>query len=223
MSYLLLIVAISVMPHETGGTENEPPRAYHQIQRDLRDVIRRHARAESPLEAAQIIQRMCTLYLEIKRDPRRASSPTLRGYQAKLWSKLKQIETDIERQLSQQQRGVTDPRPSVEERDSPGERLAWEASGSLAGTLSLVGSTLGGPGELLAHGGSFGGAAAPSDLGPALVELIQRTIAPEFWDVNGGPGTIVYFAPLRVLVVRATSEIHHRIGGAVGGLRRAGR
>jgi len=61
------------------------------------------------------------------------------------------------------------------------------------------------------------------DYGPSLVALIERTIAPEFWDTNGGPGSIVYYQPLMCLVVRATSEIHHLIGGATGALRAAGR
>ena len=51
------------------------------------------------------------------------------------------------------------------------------------------------------------------DYGPALVNLIKTTISPEFWDINGGPGVIVYYPPLRLLVIRATSEIHHQIGG----------
>jgi len=35
-----------------------------------------------------------------------------------------------------------------------------------------------------------------------LIELIQKTIAPDTWDVNGGKGTISYFPLLKVLVVR---------------------
>jgi hypothetical protein len=53
--------------------------------------------------------------------------------------------------------------------------------------------------------------------------LIERTICPEFWDVNGGPGTIYYYYPLRVIAVRATSEVHHRIGGTLTDLRDAGK
>jgi general secretion pathway protein D len=40
------------------------------------------------------------------------------------------------------------------------------------------------------------------------VELIQRTIAPSTWDVNGGPGTIRYWRPGMALVIRQTSEVH---------------
>ncbi|MEX0714917.1 MAG: hypothetical protein WD278_21510 [Pirellulales bacterium] len=68
--------------------------------------------------------------------------------------------------------------------------------------------------------GAAGGAAQPGDLGLELVELIQRTVAPQTWDVNGGQGTIRYWAPLHVLVVRQTGEVHGQIGGVVRGLRR---
>jgi hypothetical protein len=51
--------------------------------------------------------------------------------------------------------------------------------------------------------------------------LIERTINPDFWDVNGGPGTIMYYPNLQCLVIRATGEVHEKIGGVVGGVRRA--
>jgi hypothetical protein len=69
----------------------------------------------------------------------------------------------------------------------------------------------------------MGGGTGPPDWGEALVELIERTIAPEFWDVHGGPGTIIYYRPLHVLVVRATSEVHGHVGGLLGAARDAGR
>jgi len=59
----------------------------------------------------------------------------------------------------------------------------------------------------------------PPDYGPKLVELIQQTIAPDSWDVNGGPGTIMYFSPLRVLVVRQTGEVHDHLGGLLPAMR----
>jgi len=49
--------------------------------------------------------------------------------------------------------------------------------------------------------------------GEALVELIRTVIAPDSWDVNGGPGAIVYYKPLKVLVIYQTQEIHWLIGG----------
>jgi hypothetical protein len=60
----------------------------------------------------------------------------------------------------------------------------------------------------------------PPDHGQDLVDLIQRTIAPSSWDVNGGPGAIVYFSPLRAIVVRNRSEIHEQLGDVIGQMRR---
>ncbi|MCO6454036.1 MAG: hypothetical protein J5I93_01870 [Pirellulaceae bacterium] len=233
MSGLLLAAWLVVTPQ--GGSLSETgvePRRYHEINHDLRELIRAHARAESPAAQAAVVQEMCVLYVELKRDPRLASSDTLQEYKAKLWSRLVRIQTDLEQQLARQQRQSGRPADVSAPAAGPNDTADLEASGSLAGSLSLLGGVLGGPADLLAHGGSLGGGspgggslgggAAGGDYGQSLVELIQRTIAPEFWDVNGGPGTIVYFAPLRVLVVRATSEIHHKIGGGVQGLRRAG-
>jgi len=45
-------------------------------------------------------------------------------------------------------------------------------------------------------------------------------IAPQTWDVNGGEGTIVYLGSRRVLVVRATDEVHEGLADVIGQLRR---
>ena len=50
-------------------------------------------------------------------------------------------------------------------------------------------------------GGGLGAGSGSQAGGLSLVELIQTTIAPETWDVNGGKGTIRFFGPLDVLVV----------------------
>jgi hypothetical protein len=69
-----------------------------------------------------------------------------------------------------------------------------------------------------ASAGSSGG--GPQDDGQALVELIQATIAPQSWDVNGGSGSIVYWPAWHVLVVRQTDDVHEQIGGAKHAVRK---
>jgi hypothetical protein len=67
--------------------------------------------------------------------------------------------------------------------------------------------------------GGFGGNAGnnlPPDTGEDLVDLIQKTIAPASWDVNGGPGTIRYWRPGHALVIRASDDVHEQIGGLLG-------
>ena len=64
------------------------------------------------------------------------------------------------------------------------------------------------PGEWV---GTRGGRAqqAPNNA-QALVELIQTTISPDSWDVNGGESTVFYYAPRHALVIRAPAEVHSR-------------
>ena len=52
-----------------------------------------------------------------------------------------------------------------------------------------------------------------------LIDLIQNTIEPDSWQVNGGKGSIYYFDQLKVLVIRQTGEVHHQLGGVLGQLR----
>ena len=100
---------------------------------------------------------------------------------------------------------------------------------ALASHLALLSYTISGPaqifaqagGDALGDGGRGGGGVG--DNGQELIDLIQSVIEPRFWDVNGGPGTIFYYAPLHALVVRATSQVHEKIGGALGAVRAAGR
>ena len=53
-----------------------------------------------------------------------------------------------------------------------------------------------------------------------LIDLIQNTIEPDSWQVNGGKGSIYYFDQLKVLVIRQTGEVHHQIGDVLEQLRR---
>ncbi len=82
-----------------------------------------------------------------------------------------------------------------------------------------------------AGGGAAGGGGGPSGNADALarqtnangadlVDLIQKTIDPPSWDINGGPGSIAYFNSMRVLVVNQSGENHDAIGGVVGDLRK---
>lgn len=62
-------------------------------------------------------------------------------------------------------------------------------------------------------------AAAGGDSGWELVELIQQLVHPNFWETSGGPGTIRYFALRKLLVVRATSDVHEQIRDLLSALR----
>jgi hypothetical protein len=84
----------------------------------------------------------------------------------------------------------------------------------LAQQMGGLAGGMGGPGGV--GGGAQGGL---EDDGEELVELIQTVISPDHWDVNGGPGSIVYYGGLHVLIVRASGEVHGDLGGVLDKLR----
>jgi hypothetical protein len=52
-----------------------------------------------------------------------------------------------------------------------------------------------------------------------LIDLIQATVRPETWDVNGGRGSMAYFANGHGLVVLAPDDVHDDLGGLLRQLR----
>jgi len=226
MSSLVIAIVLLAAPGESvsqvdQARPNSEPRPYHEISEDITDLIRREATAKNDSARIAAIEEMSVLYRELKRDPRLAEAPTIQRYKIKLWSRLSKIKNDLKREIARDQKrsALRRDEPTVD----PQQDAYEEAGQSLATQMALASYSLGGPAQILARtGGGFGGGAV-RDYGERLVELIERTIAPELWDTNGGPGAIFYYEPLRVLVVRATTEVHHKLGGGLRGLRDAGR
>ncbi len=192
------------------------PRRYHEINDDIRAALRAEAHARTQDERAAAIKKMCELHDELAHDPRLELSGTLKSYKAKLWSRMMRVKKDLERHL---------PDPA----DGSGAALGdadlaamAEVTSSMADQVGYLNSTMGGPSYVFSQsGGAFGGGMV-RDHSQELIDLIQRTIKPDHWDVAGGPGSMFYFRPLMALVVRATSEVHGDVGGLLEALRRAG-
>ena len=204
------------------------PRRVHDIGVEMRRLLRTQARARSDRESYRSVQQICALFREVVHHPRWESSDRLLAYKAQLSARLRKVLQSQQRRLLRRQRAVF-------RRTYEPEILA--ATDRFAEELQWMGTTFGGPTQLVAYAQgvsettldgtqrSVGGAGgrATVDEGQQLIELIQRTIMPEFWDRNGGPGTIVYYAPLHALVVRATRGGHRRLEGVLEGARRGGR
>lgn len=188
----------------------EAKRPFHEIQKELSALFKQEALSKDEAERATIVRRLCELHSEIRLDPRHEYAEAMKGYRAQVWARLKRIQADLKSHVARLRK--------VKAADVGTDPELLAAMDSMAASLNLVDNTLGGPTSLLSRGGG----ARPGDYGPELVDLIERTINPDFWDVNGGPGTIVYYQPLMCLVVTATGEIHGDVGGILGGLRRAG-
>ena len=211
-SKLVCLVALICSGPARGETPEERPseRSFHEISREMRSLLRVESLAKMPLERAAVIRDMCRLYRELVRDPRFGASTTLAKYRAKLWARLQKIEKQLRRDLARQ-KPVKEP-SDLSLNDS-GLSVSDITTDSLENQMGLIGVTLGGVAELLMRNAGAAGGAAVHVQAENLIDLIQRTIHPDHWDVHGGPGTIVYFAPLQALVVRASSEVHRNLGG----------
>lgn len=226
MTNLILFFAAAVLPSADGLNTPDQPRRLTEMNNDLRSAIRAEATAKNGAQRGNAIRQMATLYQEFSQDERLAISPELQRYKVRLWNRLIKIKKDLQREIAyarknQKRAAIHDKAKSV--LDEPADQITSQASNSLTAQLTLVSYSLGGPGQFIATRNAALAGGAGRDDGRALVELIERTISPNSWAVNGGPGTIIYYAPLHALVVRATSEMHGRVGGLFKGLRKAGR
>ena len=161
---------------------------------------------------------MCELHGEILRD-----APCHQRYAERvsdpLWSRLRRVQADLKQQIARS--AEKGDKQSAEDYATlaSADAASVAAADSLAESLAMLDQSQGGPGYLF----GFGGRAGPPILARIWSISSSRRSTRPFGDTNGGPGTIVYYAPLRCIVVRATSEVHGNVGGLVGGLRAAGK
>ncbi len=202
---------------DTTAASAGAPRRYHQIENDLTAALRAETHAKTPEARVAAVRRMCGLYGELTADPRLESSDVLKRYRAKLWSRMTRIKRELEQRLARQSGDASGRTPGESKRQA-----SQEAAASLAAQMSYSNATLGGPSYVLAHSGAACGGGTAGDHAQELIDLIQRTISPQSWDVNGGQGSMFYYRPLMALVVRTTSEVHGDVGGLLQALRRAG-
>ena len=177
-----------------------------EIDRDISAALRCEATAKTLQERGKAVEELCTLHHEITSDERFATLDQMQQLRAKIWGRLVKVRGDLKKQL------VKSGEPQLDDAQA---EAAQYATSNLAGAMSLADFATASPSGYFAGGG----AAQTEYNAQQLIELIQKTISPDFWDVVGGPGTIFYYPQLQVLVVRATSEIHDDVGGLVGALR----
>jgi hypothetical protein len=46
-----------------------------------------------------------------------------------------------------------------------------------------------------------------------LVNMIQTSVDPAMWNINGGPGSVTFHEPTRALIIRASAEMHYVLNG----------
>jgi hypothetical protein len=220
MATFLLVVAAAWGADDSAASK---PRGLHEFPKQISELFKREVQAKDDAAArAAVIHEMCELHRQIVSDSRFTTSDALKEYRGRLWSRLTKIKTELKQQLAKEAKANKEALDDLALLESA-DPASVAAADSLASSLSLLDQSQGGPGYLLGRGSPGQGGGAQIDAnGKALVDLIERTINPAFWDVVGGPGTIVYYAPLQCLVVRATSEIHGQVGRLADDLRAVG-
>jgi hypothetical protein len=187
--------AASAGDNSDAAGELVAPRPPQELRRAIRAALRNAAglvrNDSTEEELVQAAWELLPVYDELRHDGRMVETDRNK-YGGILRGRLKKIAKDLSAKL-----------PA--EGDVPPEQVTGEATPS-SQTFGSV--TVDSP-----------GGRSVEDAGRELVELIQRTISPESWDVNGGPGTIMFYPPLRVLVIRASRDVHGEVGGVLGQLQ----
>ena len=183
----------------TAGSAGVSHRRLSAIHNDVHAALRSEALTRQQGPNAQEVIRLVDLYHEMAAHPQRDTSVVLMQLGRQVRSRLEKVSDRIERQNSAPDRGA----PVRSRREEEGCFAARSERGN-----ARAGPTSSRPGWRRAQQGVQPAAAQPGasrtiDFGPELVELIQQTISPATWDVNGGSSSIIYFAPRQVLVVSA--------------------
>ena len=200
-----------------GGSK---PALIADMDRDNTAFYKRFREGNSDRDKSNAIVDLCQLHNQIWSDPRYAEIEKLRGMRSKIVFELKAAQKELRKKFGKQ-----GGKPTDADSDGTASQRAAFASTSQNNRDAWIDPLLIGlqyaPGtnQIAVHVGSFGG----GDNGLELVALIEATIHPEHWDINGGPGHIHYYRPVMALIVRAGSVQHEDLAGLLEGLRDAGR
>jgi hypothetical protein len=188
---------------------------------DMEAITRKFDRADRFEERMIPLVDMCGLYLRIVGDSRFARSEDLQGYRGRIAKRLQAAMRELKKQNEVLAAEKPDSMAKAEKSDPnmPEALFSRNFSTAVMDThWQLAAGFCGGAGSFSfrsngLHGSSgyfFRGSNAgePFDNGPELVALIEAILHPDFWASGGGSGVLHYYRPFRVLVVRATTEVH---------------
>ncbi len=188
-------VAVGQSTHSPSGDRESLPRVSQVVKR-AHELLGKHSSAAAESERVKHVLPIVRLVQFVSTDPRFATSPTLHRVRGWLVSRLRRVQKGLEADLRRDRKRPQEIKIDVH-------------------TLAQLNAAVGGA---AAPQGRNAGRNFP-DYGPLLVQLIQSTISPASWDVNGGTSTIVYYRPGRALVVRAPQSLHGKIGPLLGQLQ----
>lgn len=160
---------------------------------EVETALRMEARATGFTDRAAAVRRLVAVHESLATDHRLATTAAAAGLRKRVATRLSLVRDRL--------------RPLADDPTAPAESSPSETA---AGPLSS---------PVLSQAGAEGGRQAEARV---LIDLIEATIHPEVWDVQGGPCRIRYFPNGQGIVVRATQEVHEDLGRLLRQLRAAG-
>jgi hypothetical protein len=207
------------------------PRKPAELRTAVSNALRATATAKDPSARDTAIRKLILILLELEQDKNLMHDERVE-LRTQVHSRLTALEktsrAEADRKKSKEKvaagqggakpQAVTDTRPAGDKPLAPAVLAQMiNVQQPANGGLGARNGVLGGQNRVI---GGQNGAQQDFDYGPDLVNLIQTVIAPRTWDVNGGPGSVIYYRNLRALVISAPSEVHGQIGDALGQLRK---
>lgn len=238
MSLIHIVVGLGlILSDEMPQRNASEPRSLAVIHQQVRTQEKAVARSKTDEDKSKSIATLCSLFVEIGEHPDLPKSQTFQSLSVRLRSRLSGIEKRTIDEL--RRRKIAEPESMIEDskafrrsrylaskgitirhgtsresassgaqRSSAGESRS--SSGSEGGEQSTGNTT--GDGD--AAGETVNGNAAPGglpDFGWGLVDLIRKTIRPDYWAVSGGPGKAIYFGPSRAIVIHGSWTVQEDV------------
>jgi hypothetical protein len=194
------------------------PRKPAEMRQAVSDALRAESSTKVPADHDKALRQLMLVYLELEQDKNLTHDERLELH-TEVRSRLESIEKSLRAKLASGDRTAKRTAAAATRPTAP---ASVDGTAANVAVLAQQVAGLGGGAPAnppVANPAVIGRLQSP-DYGQNLVDLIQNVIAPRTWDVNGGPGSVVYFRNFRVLVVRAPAEVQTQVGDVLGQLRK---
>ncbi|HTN73631.1 MAG TPA: hypothetical protein VL096_00225 [Pirellulaceae bacterium] len=221
LAFSCAVAAILLSADPAVVATNQPvQRRFHELDKDISAAMKRESSARDLVERSAAVRQIIALYKEVDQDERTPLSPGMTEYRTRLRARLVSVQADLKRDIARAAKSKGGAKPAADITQVFADEEQRALAEQITAQVAIASYSTGGPAQVFeAAGGALGGGVVIGDYGDELVELIQNTVVPKVWDVNGGPCTIVYYRPLMCLVVRATGDQHRAVDGILNVLR----
>jgi len=177
------------------------------LSQQVKSLLCKHAQADSVSDQVALTLDIVSLVKQLSSDPRFPRSRQMNQLRTALFTRLRSIRKDVEADIRRQKR-----KPTINASKRGPENI--EINPTILAQLNQVAN-----GNANLPGGNLANAGQLPDYAPMLIEVIQQTISPPSWDVNGGASSIQYWRPGMALVVRAPDGLHREMSPLLRQLR----